>query len=100
MKDGLTRHLAIERENEIASNLAFLSAISIDNQKVMAVSVEKHPNGKDRNFNSNVASNSGDLSEFTNGLRDWEDWLISRGLQHRLCNHTFRSNLGNHKHKS
>jgi hypothetical protein len=51
LKDGLTRQLVVERENEIASNLAFLSATSDDNQKVMAVSVEEHPNGKDHNSN-------------------------------------------------
>jgi hypothetical protein len=62
-----TRHLSSERENEIASNLAFLSAISDDNQKVMAVCVEEHPNGEGTTIR--LASNSGDLSEVSNGFK-------------------------------
>lgn len=62
-----TRRLSIGRENEIASNLAFLSAISDDNQKVMAVCIEEHPDGEGSTIR--IASNSGDLSEVTDGLR-------------------------------
>jgi hypothetical protein len=62
-----TCRLSIERENEIASNLAFLSAISDDNRKVMAVCVEEHPNGEGTTIR--IASNSGDLSEVTNGFK-------------------------------
>jgi hypothetical protein len=38
------RHLDISRENEITGSLAFLSATSDDNLKVMAVCVEEHLN--------------------------------------------------------
>lgn len=62
-----TRHLSIQRENEIASNLAFLSAISNDNQKVMAVCVEEYPIGE--GITIRIASNSGDVSEVTNGFQ-------------------------------
>lgn len=36
-----TRQLTVERENEITSNLPFVSAISDDNQKVMVACVEE-----------------------------------------------------------
>ena len=62
-----TRSLTIERENEIASNLVFLSAISDDNQKVMAVCVEEHPSGESMTIR--IASNTGDLLEVTNGFK-------------------------------
>jgi hypothetical protein len=62
-----TRRLSIKRENEIASNLAFLSAISDNNQKVMAVCVEEHLNGEGTTIR--IASNSGDLSEVTRGFK-------------------------------
>jgi hypothetical protein len=63
----LTRHLSVERENEIASNLAFLSATSDDSQKVMAACVEEHPDGK--GITIRIASNSEDLSEVTNDFQ-------------------------------
>lgn len=61
------RRLSIERENEIVGNLAFLSAISDDNQNVMAVCVEEHTNGEGTTIR--IASNSGDISEVTNGFK-------------------------------
>ncbi|TVY14781.1 hypothetical protein LARI1_G007475 [Lachnellula arida] len=64
---GSTHDLSIERENEIASNLAFLSATSDNNQKVMAVCVEEHTTGE--GITIRIASNSGDLSEVTSGFR-------------------------------
>lgn len=63
---GSAHHLSIERENEIASNLAFLAATSDDIQKVMAVCIEEHRNGE--GITIQVASNSGDLSEVTAGF--------------------------------
>lgn len=64
---GSTHQLSISRENEISSNLAFLSAFSDDGLKVTAVCIEEDPNGKGITFR--IASNTGDLSEVTNGLR-------------------------------
>ena len=55
------------RENEIASNLAFLSATPDNSLKVMAVCVEEHFNGK--GITIRVASNTGDLSTVTSGFR-------------------------------
>ncbi|CZR69893.1 uncharacterized protein PAC_19793 [Phialocephala subalpina] len=66
--EGDSHHcLSISRENEIASNLAFLSATSDDSLKVMAVCVEEHSNGK--GITLRIASNTGDLSTVTSGLR-------------------------------
>jgi hypothetical protein len=59
--------LSISRENEISSNLAFLSAVSDSSLKVMAVCIEEYRNG--RGLIIRIASNTGDLSEVTNGLR-------------------------------
>lgn len=65
---GVDSHnLSVEREKDIASNLAFLSATSDDNQKVMAVCVEEQLNGE--GIIIRIASNSGDLSEVTNGFK-------------------------------
>ena len=61
-----TRHLSTDREREISSNLAFLSAISDDNMKVMAVCVEEHPSG--RELTIRISSNSGNLSEVERGF--------------------------------
>jgi hypothetical protein len=59
-------HLDISRENEIASNLAFLSATSDDYLKVMAVCVEEHVNGEGMIIR--IASNTGDLSAVTSNF--------------------------------
>ncbi|KAH6668873.1 hypothetical protein B0J14DRAFT_152312 [Halenospora varia] len=64
---GSTHHLGIERECEIASNLAFLSATSDDSKRVMAVCIEEHPNGN--GITIRIASNSGDFSEVIKGFR-------------------------------
>ena len=61
-----TRQLSVEREREIAGNLAFLSATSDDSLKVMAVCVEEHCNG--RGITIRVAANTGDLSVVTTGF--------------------------------
>ena len=59
----LNHHLDISRENEIAGNLAFLSAISDDYLKVMAVCIEEHLNGNGMTIR--IASNTGDLLAVT-----------------------------------
>ena len=61
-----TRQLTVVREREIACNLAFLSAISDDNLKVMAVCVEERCDG--RRIIIRIASNTGGLSEVTAGF--------------------------------
>ncbi|CZR58861.1 uncharacterized protein PAC_08753 [Phialocephala subalpina] len=74
LHDDPTHLLVVEREKEIASNLAFLSAISDDSLKVMAVCIEEHRNGKGCTIR--VASNIGDFSMVTDGFsrlaRVWE----------------------------
>ncbi|MCJ1386335.1 hypothetical protein MMC17_009461 [Xylographa soralifera] len=55
-----TRRLSISREEEIASNLAFLSATTDESLKVMAVCVEEHYNSE--GITIRIASNTGDLS--------------------------------------
>ncbi|KAG9227964.1 hypothetical protein BJ875DRAFT_530805 [Amylocarpus encephaloides] len=62
-----TYRLSIVRENEIASNLAFLSATSDDSLKVMAVCVEELVNGT--GVTIRIASNSGDLFRVTSGFK-------------------------------
>ena len=61
-----TRRLSFEREKEIASHLAFLSATSDDTRKVMAVCVEEHNDGE--GITIRLASNSGDLSLVRDGF--------------------------------
>jgi len=61
-----THRLTLERENEIVGNLAFLSATTDDNQKVMAVCVEEDESGEA--ITIRVASNTGDLAEIAKGF--------------------------------
>jgi hypothetical protein len=69
-----THCLSISREREITSNLAFLSAISDNHQRVMAVCVEENCN---RNgITIRVSSNMGDLSEVTRGFE-----LLAKALE-------------------
>ena len=63
----LQHTLTISRENEIASDLAFLSATTDDGLKVTAVCIEEHI--EQRRMIVRIASNTGDLSGVTNGLR-------------------------------
>ncbi len=63
----VTRRLSILRENEITSNLAFLSATSDDSLKVMAVCVEESLDGKGMTIR--ISSNTGDLSKVTSGFK-------------------------------
>ena len=65
-KGDTTHRLSISREKEIASNLAFLSAISDNSQRIMAVCIEESPSGD--GITIRVASNMGDLSVVTRGF--------------------------------
>jgi hypothetical protein len=67
LHDDPTRLLGVTRERPIASNLAFLSAVSDDSLKVMAVCIEEHRNSKGCTIR--IASNTGDLSVVTAGFR-------------------------------
>jgi hypothetical protein len=67
LRPGLPRHLTIERESEIASNLAFLSATTDDPLKVMAVCVEEDDDGEGMTIR--IASNTGDLSKIVDGFK-------------------------------
>jgi len=58
--------LSLERENEIVSNLAFLSATTDDILKVMAVCVEEDDSGEA--ITIRIASNTGDLSAVVEGF--------------------------------
>ena len=60
-------YLDISRENEIAGNLAFLSATLDDSLKVMAVCVKEYLNGE--GITIRIALNTGDLSAVTSGFR-------------------------------
>jgi hypothetical protein len=61
------RCLSISREKEIAGNLAFLSALSYNNKRVMAVCVEED---YDKNeITIRVAANTGDLSNVVEGFK-------------------------------
>ena len=64
---GTTRWLSVSREKEIASNLAFLSAISDNSKRVMAVCIEESRNGN--GITIRVASNTGDLLAVTKGFK-------------------------------
>ena len=71
---GSTHQLSILRENEITSNLAFLSAIRDDSLNVMAVCLEEEAGGKE--ITIRIASNTGDLSEVISGFK-----TIARSLE-------------------
>jgi hypothetical protein len=58
--------LNISREKEIAGNLAFLSAVSDNVRRVMAVCLEEHRN--EAEITIRVASNTGDLSKVVEGF--------------------------------
>jgi hypothetical protein len=60
---------------KITCNLAFLSAISGDSLKIIAVCVEEHLNGQ--GITIRVASNTGDLESVTRGLAK-----LARELEH------------------
>jgi hypothetical protein len=62
------RHFSVLREKQISSNLAFLSATSDDNRRVMAVCVEEHPDKQ--GITIRLASNTGDISQAVNGFRN------------------------------
>jgi hypothetical protein len=64
---ALQRHLSISREAEIASNLAFLSAATDNSLQVMVVCVEERTDG--RGATVRIASNTGDLTTVTSGMR-------------------------------
>lgn len=65
-----THRLTLERENEIAGNLAFLSATTDDNLKIMAVCIEEDECGEA--ITIRVASNTGDLAEIVTGFETIE----------------------------
>jgi hypothetical protein len=66
-------HLSILREQEIASNLAFLSATTDEGLRVMAVCLEERPDG--RGITIRIASNTRDLTALTSGMRRLADVL-------------------------
>lgn len=67
LHDDPTHVLGVDREREIASNLAFLSATTDDSLKVMAVCIEEHRNRK--GCTVRVSSDSGDFSMLMDGFR-------------------------------
>lgn len=60
------RCLSIERENEIVSNIAFLSAMSDSHLEVMAVCLEEDRD--ERGATIRLASNTRDLAAMTSGF--------------------------------
>jgi hypothetical protein len=66
-RGDLQRHLSLSREQEIANNLAFLSATTDDSLRVMAVCVEERADGMGATVR--IASNTSDLTAITSGLR-------------------------------
>ncbi|KAL9099809.1 MAG: hypothetical protein Q9163_004744 [Psora crenata] len=64
--ESVSRHLTVERERDLVDNLAFLSALSDDSRKVMAVCVEE---GQDKEgLTIRLASNAGDLRPVKEGF--------------------------------
>lgn len=66
-KQDFQHHLSVSREQEIASNLAFLSATTENGLRVRAVCVEERADG--RGATIRIASNTGDLTDLTSGIR-------------------------------
>jgi hypothetical protein len=58
--------LTAQRESEIVSNLAFLSATVDDYTKIMAICIEEGDNGEA--ITIRIASNTGDLSRVQSGF--------------------------------
>ncbi|KAF3481539.1 uncharacterized protein GIQ15_04298 [Arthroderma uncinatum] len=73
--------LSFSREKEIVSNLAFLSAVSDDNLRVMAVCIEEYSNGE--GITIRIASNTGDLSEVTAGFKKLGKILMQAARRER-----------------
>ena len=60
------RQLSLDRERQLTDSFAFISATTDDMQRVMAVSIEEDSDGK--GMTVRLASNTGDLSDVTQGL--------------------------------
>jgi hypothetical protein len=63
----LQYRLTVSREQEIASNLAFLSATTDDSLQVIAVCIEERLDGNGSTIR--IASNTRDLTALTSGIR-------------------------------
>ena len=63
---NLTHRLSILRENEIASNLAFLSATSDNSFKVIAIYIKEDLNGEELTIR--IILNTGDLLVIISGF--------------------------------
>ena len=74
-----TRQLPIEREKEIATNLAFISSTRDDSTRITAVCIEEDLSG--RKSTIRIASNTGSLIEVQQGFRKIADILEQASLQ-------------------
>jgi hypothetical protein len=61
-----SNQLPIDRENQLASNLAFLAATSDDNTEIMAVCVEEHTDGE--GITIRLAMNTGNMVKVVKGF--------------------------------
>lgn len=76
------RQLSRDRERQLTDSFAFISATTDDMLRVMAVGIEEDP---DRNgMTVRLASNTGDLSDVTQGLNGIARTLEQASLRSRI----------------
>lgn len=76
------RQLSRDRERQLTDSFAFISATTDDMLRVMAVSIEEDPDKKGMTIR--LASNTGDLSDITQGLNGIGRTLEQASLRSRI----------------
>jgi hypothetical protein len=79
--------LSALREKEVASNMAFLSSISDNPLRVMAVCIEEHDNKE--GITIRMASNTGDLSLVVNGFNKMAQ-VLEQAARQGIFPHIFQ----------
>ena len=78
------RQLPRDRERQLADSFAFISATTDNMEQVMAVCIEEDPDKE--GMTVRLASNTGDLSDVTQGLKDIARTLEQASLRSRARN--------------
>lgn len=74
-----SRQLTLEREVQLASSLAFISASTDNMLRVMAVCIEEWPD--QQGLTIRLASNTGDLSRISKSFKDIADTIERAALR-------------------
>jgi hypothetical protein len=82
-----SRQLTVEREVQLASSLAFISASTDNILRVMAVCVEEWSD--EQGLTIRLASNTGDLSRISESFKDIADTIERAALRGMNLSHRF-----------